>query len=478
MVNHTKANLADRFLRIFGVKVGSGEGVTALLLSSNVFLLLTSYYIIKALRDGLILGEFGAEVRSYTSAAIVLVLAGGVPLYGKLADRVSRNRLINIATMFFVASFVGFYGLWRTGFNIGVIFYVWVAVFNLMIIAQFWAFANDIYDKAEGERLFPLVAFGQSLGAVVGATYVETQVGSVSLGVLLLVATGLLALQVQVTNYIGRREHRLKEASRPGYQTSELLTATNSMRLEDIHKMHVEHEEGGNKSTQEEPKPPAGWETGPFKLVLENRYLLMIGLLMLLLNLINSTGGYILGSSFETAAEAATGQTGGDVYTEYLTRLSASLFQAVNISALLIQFLLVSRIVRFLGVGVGLMILPAIAVGGYGLIALFPILPVIRMVKIAENSTDYSLQNTVRNILFLPTTREQKYKAKQVVDSFFVRVGDALQAVVVFIGTSVLAVSLASFAAFNATIAIIWMILAFMIGRKYRQRVPTDEPPG
>jgi len=129
-----------------------------------------------------------------------------------------------------------------------------------------------------------------------------------------------------------------------------------------------------------------------------------------------------------------------------------------------------------LGVGIGLMILPAIAVGGYGLIALFPVLPVIRMVKIAENSTDYSLQNTVRNILFLPTTREQKYKGKQVVDSFFVRLGDAMQAVVVFVGTSVLAASLASFAAFNAIIAIVWMVLAFMIGKKYRQRTATNEP--
>ena len=453
MVNSNKLNSADRFVRLFA-DVRSGEGVTALLLSSNVFLLLTSYYIIKALRDGLILGEFGAEARSYTSAAIVGVLAIGVPLYGRLVDRVSRNQLINIATTFFIVSFVAFYGLWRTGFNIGVIFYVWVAVFNLMIVAQFWAFANDIYNKTEGERLFPVVAFGQSLGAVVGAMYVETQVGSLSVGALLLVATGLLAFQVQVTNYIDRRE----------------------LRSGNVPAAMLESKERGNKSTERPWKVPVINGTGPFKLVLENRYLLMIGLLMLLLNLINSTGGYIIGSSFEIAAATATGQTGGVIYTEYLTRLSAGFFRTVNISALVIQFLLVSRIIRFLGVGIGLMILPAIAVGGYGLIALFPVLPVIRMVKIAENSTDYSLQNTVRNILFLPTTREQKYKGKQVVDSFFVRLGDAMQAVVVFVGTSVLAASLASFAAFNAIIAIVWMVLAFMIGKKYRQRTATNEP--
>ena len=90
MLNSNKLNPVDRFLRLFA-DVRAGEGATALLLSTNVFLLLTSYYIIKALRDGLILGEFGAEARSYTSAAIVGVLAIGVPLYGKLADHVSRN---------------------------------------------------------------------------------------------------------------------------------------------------------------------------------------------------------------------------------------------------------------------------------------------------------------------------------------------------------------------------------------------------
>ena len=159
-------------------------------------MLLASYYIIKAIRDGLILGEFGVNAKAYASAGAVLLLVLIVPLYGKLADRLPRRRLINIVTMFFVASFVGFYGLWASGLNIGLVFYAWVAVFNVMVIAQFWSFANDVYDKAEGERLFPVIMFGQSVGAVVGTTYVASMAGSLGIGLLLLSGAGLLFAQL------------------------------------------------------------------------------------------------------------------------------------------------------------------------------------------------------------------------------------------------------------------------------------------
>ena len=223
----------DRFLRLFA-DVRAGEGITALLLSSNIFLLLASYYIIKAIRDGLILGEFGVNAKAYASAGAVLLLVLIVPLYGKLADRLPRRQLINIVTMFFVASFVGFYGLWASGLNIGLVFYAWVAVFNVMVIAQFWSFANDVYDKAEGERLFPVIMFGQSVGAVVGTTYVASMAGSLGIGLLLLSGAGLLFAQLQVTNYVDRRERRLKEAGLPQEETSEMMTATGTLRLEDI----------------------------------------------------------------------------------------------------------------------------------------------------------------------------------------------------------------------------------------------------
>ena len=100
----------------------------------------------------------------------------------------------------------------------------------------------------------------------------------------------------------------------------------------------------------------------------------------------------------------------------------------------------------------------------------------VRWAKTAENATDYSVQNTVHQVLFLPTTREQKYKAKQAIDTFFVRAGDVLSAVVVFAGTTWLAFSAQSFALFNVALVIIWLILAILIGRHYKRLTASRTP--
>jgi len=134
---------------------------------------------------------------------------------------------------------------------------------------------------------------------------------------------------------------------------------------------------------------------------------------------------------------------------------------------MLAQLFLVSRILKHLGVPIAILILPAISLTGYASIAILPILAMVRWVKTAENATDYSLQNTVRNVLFLPTTREEKYKAKQAIDTFFVRAGDVLQAVVVFVGTTFLAWNVSNFAWLNVGLAAIWFVLALRIGKRH-----------
>lgn len=112
---------------------------------------------------------------------------------------------------------------------------------------------------------------------------------------------------------------------------------------------------------------------------------------------------------------------------------------------------------------------------GYMVIAFVPILTMVRWVKTAENATDYSLQNTVRHVLFLPTSREQKYKAKQAIDSFFHRAGDVLSAAVVFVGVNWLALKTTGFAAFNLFLVVIWLVLAVMIGRENKRWVERRE---
>src|SRR4051794_3379089 len=165
-----QAGLLERGLGLF-TDVRPGEAGTALLLTLNIFLLLSCYYIIKPVREALILSGEGAEVKSYAAAGQALLLLVLVPAYGLLADRLPRRGLLNSVTAFFIVCLIGFYVLARTGVPVGVPFFLWVGIFNLMIIAQFWSFANDLYTKEQGERLFALVAFGGSAGAVLASVF-------------------------------------------------------------------------------------------------------------------------------------------------------------------------------------------------------------------------------------------------------------------------------------------------------------------
>ena len=222
----------DRFLRLF-TDVRAGEGTTAVLLALNVFLILTAYYFIKPIREALILGESGAEVKSYASAVQAVLLLGAVPLYARLAGRLPRRKLINRVTVFFVACLVVFFLLGTAGVPLGVPFFLWAGIFNLMVVAQFWAFANDVYTNDEGERLFPLVQFGASVGAVLGSVAVGRLIEPLGIYPPMLLAAAILLLSLAVTALVDRRERRRTEAHRPtGSTTLTNPAATGEFRLE------------------------------------------------------------------------------------------------------------------------------------------------------------------------------------------------------------------------------------------------------
>ncbi|HSQ59713.1 MAG TPA: translocase [Acidobacteriota bacterium] len=483
---------ADRLLRLF-TDVRAGESGTALLLTMNVFILLTAYYVIKPVREALILAGGGAEVKSYSAAGQALLLLGAVPLYAALAGRMPRRRLINSVTLFFAGCLVAFYLLARTSVPLGVVFFLWVGIFNLMVIAQFWSFANDVYTTDEGKRLFPIVAFGASAGAVMGSVVTGWLIAPLGVYQLMLVAAGLLVAGLVVTNVVDARERRRTESARAATDsTAEMPAATREVRLEsgefklaDL-KRAMEEARTGSAAAPPPPAPSAapaqpappkhddGRISGggnAFALVLGNRYLLLIALLMLVLNWVNTTGEYILGRTVADAAAraVAAGTSGGLDEKGFIGKFYSDFFSVVNVAGLLLQLFVVSRILKFAGIRIAIMILPFIALIGYGVLAFVPILAAVRWAKTAENATDYSLQNTVRNVLFLPTTREEKYKAKQAIDSFFVRAGDVFSAGLVFVGASLLGLRTQEFALVNLVLVAGWLILAVMIGREYRR---------
>ena len=427
----------SRFERWLGAftEVRAGEGRTALLFAANVFLILMAYYVLKPVREALILGEGSAELKSYMSAVMVILLAIIVPGYGRLVSRLPRMRLINLVTWLFVVCLGALFLAAQVGVHIGIPFFLWIGIFNLMIVAQFWSFANDVYTKDEGERLFAIVGFGASLGAVVGARVADRLIEPLGINLLLLLGGVLLVGQLLLTNHIDRRERGRRSARpRPAATTA---------------------------------RPSAG--SSAFGLVFRTRYLLLIALMLMLLNLVNTTGEYILGSIVEDVAgtAVAAGEAGGLSKQQIIGDFYSKYFTIVNVLGLVLQLFVVSRVVKYFGVGVAVMILPAISLGAYNVLAFFPLLPVVLGAKVLENSTDYSLNNTVRNMLFLPCTYEEKFSAKQAIDSFFVRIGDVLSAVLVLVGTTLLALQPRGFAAVNALLVVAWLLLAWRVGRMY-----------
>ena len=153
---------------------------------------------------------------------------------------------------------------------------------------------------------------------------------------------------------------------------------------------------------------------------------------------------------------------------ELIRTMYGAFFGAVNLVGLLIQAFAVSRIMKYLGVRGSLFVGPIMSLVTYGVTAVQPVLNIVRAMKVGENANDYSLNNTVRQALFLPTSREVKYKAKAAIDTFFARTGDALQAAVVFVGTQ-LAFAIPAFAVVNVVIVAVWLGVVGGIAREHKR---------
>ena len=428
----------DRLLGIFG-DVRPGEGGTVLLMSLNVFLLLVAYYVLKTVREPLILMAGGAQLKSYAAAAQALTLVIYVPVYGWVASKLPRQRFLMAVILFFVGCIQLFFFGSRLGVpHLGFIFFVWVGIFSLTTIAQFWSYANEIYARADGERLFPLIAVGSAAGAPLGAALAERLFAlHLSPFVMMQIAAGILLLHLGLYQLVSRR------AAAGAAPAPEPMKAGNG-----------------------------------FALVLKSRYLSLIALFLVLLNIVNTVGEYILGQAVVTTSNTQLAANPSFDKAAFIGTFYGKYFFWTNVATILIQALLVSRIVKKFGMRGVLLALPIVALGAYGLASVGAGLTVLLYVKIAENSTDYSVMNTGKQMLWLPTTREEKYKAKQAIDTFFVRSGDMLAAGVVFVGTHLLTFGVTSFACANIAFVLIGIGVAILLLREYnRMTAPAKEQP-
>jgi ATP:ADP antiporter, AAA family len=449
-----RLSLLDRLLNIFA-EVRQGEGAKAVLLLVALFIILAAYYVLKTAREGLILGDDiwvpflgalpGAEVKLGAGGAIAMLMFVLIPLYGRLASKVDRKRLLQVSYALIVGSLAIFFLMDRVGFDVGLGFFIWLGIVNMFIIAQFWSYANDLYTEEQGKRLFAIIAIGGTAGAIVGPQLKKLS----STPGMMVIAAGMLVGVLLILGLVDKLSHQEK----PDEVIAPLEKA------------------------------------GGFQLVLRDRYLLLIGLMMVLANFVNTSGEYVLSTAFSEHAQAivpADIPERSKAVKEAIGNLYADFFFWVNLIGFLVQSLLASRIIKYAGLRTALFVMPAIALAGYSSIGLIGGLALIRIAKTAENSTDYSLQNTVRQSLFLPTSREVKYKAKAAIDTFFVRFGDTAAAVLGLVGIQLLGFTGRTFALLNAGVVVLWLVVAFAIARRHKtleakaeadkQQAPNAEP--
>jgi AAA family ATP:ADP antiporter len=422
-------SIPGRVLNVFTI-VRPEEVRCVLLLTGQGFLVMVSYYLLRAVRDALILVEHSAEVRSYAqalSAAILIVL---VLLYGRIYDATERKKRITAwIAVFFVTNLFIFAALGWSGMRIGLPFYVWVSIFNLMIVAQFWVLATDLLNIKAGQRLFPILAAGVALGAWIGSVLAE-QLFSLAGPYSLMLLAGMVLMIAPVLGVLA--EHAVP-------------TVSASV-----------HDSGDDRANA-------------FGTIARDRFLFLIAAMTIILNWVSSTGDYLLASSVESYADSLAAQSDVAVDTTAIIGTFYGGFYAwVNLLTLLIQLFLVARIVRFAGISGALLVMPLIMIAGYALLSFMPILILIRIIKTFENALNYSLQNTIRHALFLPTETHQKYKGKTGIDTVFWRLGDLVQAGAIYIGVNLLGFGLGNFAALNVGLATLMLGTVIAIGYRYR----------
>lgn len=418
-----------RGLRPFA-KVQPAEAITAAVLTLTVFLLLTAYYLLKTAREPLILLHGGAEVKQYAAAGQALLLVVVVNAYSALARRVARQTLLASVYLFFVSNLIIFAIFARAKVVIGVPFYLWVGVFNMTAVSQFWSLAADVYTPEQGKRLFAVLGIGSSVGAVAGARVAQS-LAPLGPALLMIVAAALLVVCVGLFAWVGARE------GSPGRKANEA-----------DHEQPLVHDH------------VAG-------VLVRDRYLLLIAGLTLLLNWVRSNGDYMLDRTL--LAGLAEAKSRGIDPSTFVTSFKASYFEWVNIAGMVLQLFVVSRVMTRLGVRNALLALPAVAFLEYGTFLVTPILAIFTVAKVGESSLEYSLQNTARQALFLVSSRVEKYVGKTVVDTVVVRAGDALTALVVYAGSRA-ALSTQAFATFNLVLISVWIAAVFAIGRENARR--------
>jgi len=396
------------------------DGQATVRFAIRLFLILLAYYLMKPVREELILDGGSAQIRSYALAGQAALLLFLVPVYSHLIKRLHGDRLFQIITIFLAANIGLFYFMGSAGFDVGVAFFIWLGIFSVVQISQFWTMVSDYHCVDKGKKLTSYIAIGGSLGAMIGAMIAKGMYHELGAYGLMVVAIVMLIIAVLI----------------PGAKAG-------------FRKDH--HDNSNDESIKH--------LFGGLKRVLDVPYLRWIAVSVVLLNLINSTGEFIL-ADFVTAEKS--GAEIGEFYSTF--------YLYVNIATLILQAFMVRPLFRVIGVGGALISLAAVNLFMYLSVLAFPVLAWFAIVKMADNSIDYSVANTTKQILFLPLDRFTRYEGMLAINTFFTRFGDLIQGGVIFLVISVLSLPTMVLVGTNIALCLLWLLATMKVSRMFRQQ--------
>lgn len=401
------------------------------------FMILTSYYILRPIRDEMgVVGGVENLAWLFTGTLVGMLLLH--PLYSSLVARMPRRQFVPLTYRFFILNLVVFYLVFRTvepewTVWVGRFFFIWVSVFNLFVVSVFWSFMTDVYHPSQGKRLFGVLAVGGTLGAILGSSI--TSLLAVPFGTMnLLLLSGLfLELASRASGALGRREGVL------------------------AHTAAVDHGQGESDEKGEEVI--GGDVLEGVGNVARSPYLLGIAGIMLFFT-ISTTFLY-----FQQAD--LTARVFGDDSPER-TRFFANIDLVVNTLTLATQLFVTGRVLKWVGVGFGLAFLPLVSVVGFGVLAVSPVLAVLVVLQVIRRAGNYAIQRPAREVLYTVLPRADKYKSKNFNDTFVYRIGDQIGAwSYTLVGA--LGLGFAGLATTMVPFSVLWLGLAVWLGVRYGQ---------
>ncbi len=408
------------------VRIEPGEGAALAWSFAYFFCLLCGYYILRPLRDEMGV-QGGIQNLPWLFSATFAGMLAAVPLFGWAAAKLPRRRLVPWVYLFFIAQIVTFYALFRSGVQSAAVaraFFVWVSVFNLFVVSVFWSFMADIFSSEQAGRLFGVISAGGTCGALAGPALTAALAAPLGTANLLLVSCAFLLAALGCIHAL----LRWARARRPGAAQS---SAPSEVRI------------GGTT-----------W-SGLAEIV-RSRYLLGVVAYVLLYTV-------LLGFAyFETIRLVAQAYADSAERTALFARVDL----AVNVLTLLGQLFVVAKMVERLGVGAALALLPALAIAGFAVIGVFPVLAVLLVFQVARRAADYAIARPAREMLFTVLSRNAKYKSKNFIDTVVFRGGDAASGWA-YAGLKALGLGLQGLAFAAVPLLLVWLIVGVLLGRAY-----------